>query len=75
MVNEPEIHAPRVDAEAIRLVTVVLELENPRFAETLRQPTWSNDGSVAFTYAGINDRGLELRVGYFRGARLKRTVT
>ena len=50
-------------------IGMLLELENTRFGETLRAPVWR---SVGFTYAGLSGRGLELRLRYFRGARLKR---
>lgn len=51
-------------------IGVVLELENSRFGQTLRSPVWPSTG---FVYAGISPRNLELRVRYFRGARLKKT--
>ena len=50
-------------------IGVVLELENTRFGETLRAPVWPSTG---FVYAGKSGRGLELRVRYFRGAKLKK---
>jgi hypothetical protein len=52
-------------------IGILLELENTRFAEMLRMPAWINPG---FTYIGRSQRGLDLRVHYFRGARLKQTA-
>jgi len=49
---------------------VVLELENTRFGETLRTPVWPSTG---FVYAGKSGRGLDLRLRYFRGAKLKKS--
>jgi hypothetical protein len=49
-------------------IGIVLELENMRFGESLRKPVWPSTG---FVYAGKSGRGLDLRVWYFRGARLK----
>jgi hypothetical protein len=51
-------------------IGMVLELENARFGKTLRAPVWQSTG---FTYIGISQRNLDLRVRYFRGARLKKT--
>lgn len=60
-----EAHARRNDYPCIG---VVLELENERFGQTLREPVWSvND----FVYIGFSGRGLELRLRYFKGAKLK----
>ena len=50
-------------------IGVVLELENNRFGETLRSPVWPSTG---FVYIGKSGRGLDLRLRYFRGARLKK---
>jgi hypothetical protein len=50
-------------------IGVVLELENARFGETLRRPVWPSTG---FIYVGKSARGLDLRLRYFRGARLKK---
>ena len=36
----------------------------------LRAPVWPSTG---FVYVGISPRNLELRVRYFRGARLKKS--
>lgn len=49
-------------------IGIVIELENERFGETLRSPVWQPTG---FVYIGKSQRGLDLRVYYFRGARLK----
>ena len=62
-----EEHARAHDFPCIGLV---LELENNRFGETLRTPVWPSTG---FVYAGKSGRGLELRVRYFRGAKLKKS--
>jgi len=53
-------------------IGVILELENSRFGETLRSPVWPSTG---FVYIGKGPRGLDLRVRYFRGARLKKPKT
>lgn len=50
-------------------IGILLELENEGFARTLQSPQWR---VPAFTYIGKSQRGLDLRVWYFRGARLKR---
>lgn len=49
-------------------IGILMELENTRFGESLRNPVWTSSG---FVYAGKSARGLDLRVWYFRGARLK----
>ena len=49
-------------------IGILLELENEGFADTLR---WAHWPGVGFSYIGISPRGLDLRVWYFRGARLK----
>lgn len=49
-------------------IGVLLELENERFSERGRAAAWWNP---RFTYIGRSERGLDLRVLYFRGARLK----
>lgn len=49
-------------------IGVVLELENERFGEMLLTPVWPSTG---FIYVGKSGRGLDLRLRYFRGARLK----
>jgi hypothetical protein len=51
-------------------IGVVLELENSRFGDTLRAPVWTSTG---FIYVGKSGRGLDLRLRYFRGARLKKS--
>ncbi len=50
-------------------IGMLLELENPRFGETLDAPVWK---STQFVYIGKSQRDLDLRVRYFDGARLKR---
>lgn len=47
---------------------ILLELENGRFAERGRQAVWFNP---RFFYAGLSERGLEVRAHFFPGARLK----
>lgn len=49
-------------------IGILLELENTRFGETLQRPYWPSTG---FTYIGKSQRGLDMRVRYFAGARLK----
>lgn len=49
-------------------IGVLLELENEGFAGSLRWAYWPGTG---FSYIGVSPRGLDLRVWYFRGARLK----
>lgn len=49
-------------------IGILLELENEGFADTLR---WAHWPGVGFSYIGVSPRGLDLRVWYFRGARLK----
>lgn len=49
-------------------IGVLLELENAGFATSLQWAHWQTTG---FTYIGKSPRGLDLRVSYFRGARLK----
>lgn len=56
-------------------IGVVLELENARFGAALRKPVWPAKSGAGFTHVGISERGLELRVRYFRGAQLKRLAT
>lgn len=60
-----EEHARKHDHPCIG---VLLELENERFRERGRMATWFNP---RFVYLGRSDRGLDLRVLYFKGARLK----
>lgn len=49
-------------------IGVLLELENEGFGDTLRWARWPG---INFSYIGVSPRGLELRVWYFRHARLK----
>lgn len=49
-------------------IGVLLELENTRFANVGRRAEWHNP---RFVYIGRSERGLDVRVHYFRGARLK----
>lgn len=49
-------------------IGIVLEMENARFGQTLQRAVWSSTG---FVYIGKSQRGLDLRVKYFRGAKLK----
>jgi hypothetical protein len=55
-------------AHGFPCIGILIELENTRFGESLRNPVWASTG---FVYAGKSGRGLDLRVWYFRGARLK----
>ena len=49
-------------------IGMLLELENSRFGSTLQAPAWTNP---KFIFIGKSQRGLDLRVKYFRGAKLK----
>lgn len=49
-------------------IGVLLELENARFRDKGRVAQWWNP---PFAYIGRSPRGLDLRVHYFKGARLK----
>ncbi len=49
-------------------IGILLELENARFRDKGRAAVWWNP---RFTYVGRSARGLDLRVHYFKGARLK----
>jgi hypothetical protein len=49
-------------------IGILLELENTRFRERGRAAQWFNP---RFTYLGKSSRGLDLRVLYFKGARLR----
>ncbi|MHB8678971.1 MAG: hypothetical protein ACYC7G_04420 [Rudaea sp.] len=51
-------------------IGMVLELENSRFGQTMQNAVWPGTG---FVYIGKSQRGLDLRVKYFRGAKLKPT--
>jgi len=60
-----EGHARRYDYPC---VGVLAELENTRFTEMGRSPVWPD---VELVYVGKSQRGHDLRVRYFRGAKLK----
>ncbi len=60
-----EEHARASDWPCIGLL---LELENKRFGEKGRMPVWPH---LDLVYVGKSPRGLELRVHYFPGARLR----
>lgn len=49
-------------------IGILLELENARFSTTLQRPYWPG---IGFTYIGKGQRGLDMRVCYFHGAKLK----
>lgn len=49
-------------------IGILLELENKGFTAGLRWARWPG---VDFSYIGVSPRGLELRVWYFKRARLK----
>jgi hypothetical protein len=49
-------------------IGVMVELENDGFRRRGRTPVWS---SPRFVYIGRSERGLDVRVHYFEGARLK----
>jgi len=49
-------------------IGILLELEGARFKDKGRMPVWPHTG---FVYIGKSGRGLESRVYYFKGARLK----
>lgn len=49
-------------------IGIMAELEGARFKEKGRQPVWSRNGLI---YVGRSGRGLETRVCYFKGAKLK----
>lgn len=52
-------------------IGVVLELENTGFGKTLQRAYWSNGHENGYSYIGRSARGLDMRVRYFIGARLK----
>jgi hypothetical protein len=60
-----EGHAVR---NAYPCLGVVIELENQRFAEAGREAVWPD---IGFVYVGRSQRGFELRLRYFKGAKLK----
>lgn len=49
-------------------IGVLLELENNRFGKVFRKAEWTKPH---FIFIGKSPRGLDVRVRYFRGARLK----
>jgi hypothetical protein len=49
------------------VIGILLELEGARFKEKGRVPVWP----LGLIYVGRSGRGLETRVYYFKGARLK----
>ncbi len=49
-------------------IGVILELENTRFGEVFRKAEWIKPH---FIFIGKSPRGLDVRVRYFRGAKLK----
>ena len=55
-------------AHGFPCIGVLLELENTRFRERGRAAHWWNP---RFTYIGRSPRGLDVRVLYFKGARLR----
>jgi hypothetical protein len=69
LVQAFEVLEEHARAHDFPCIGVVLELENTRFGATLRAPVWPSTG---FIYAGKSGRGLDLRLRYFRGARLKK---
>ena len=52
-------------------IGVLLELENSRFNDRLQTPVWP---TTKFLYIGKSQRNLDLRIRYFRGARLKKVA-
>ena len=53
-------------------IGMMLELENARFGETLQRAVWPPP--TKFIYIGKSQRNLDLRIRYFRGARLKKAA-
>lgn len=49
-------------------IGILVELENAGFRAKGRRPVWAG---LELTYAGRSPRGLETRVYFFRGARMK----
>lgn len=49
-------------------ISILVELENASFRDKGRRPVWNG---VDLTYVGLSPRGLETRVCFFEGARLK----
>jgi hypothetical protein len=52
-------------------IGVICELENEGFGKTLQRAYWSNGRHNGYSYIGRSARGLDMRVRYFIGARLK----
>ncbi len=63
-----EVLEPYARANGFPGIGIVLELENARFGNTMRRAFWSD---TKFSYIGTNAIGQDVRVRYFRGARLK----
>lgn len=68
MLHSKGILEQHAQANDYPCIGILLELENTRFGETLQRPFWPHTG---FTYIGKSQRGLDMRVCYFRGAKLK----
>ena len=66
-----QVLADHAAANEYPCIGILLELENERFAERGRKAVWFNP---RFVYAGLSERGLEVRVHYFPGVRLKTRV-
>jgi hypothetical protein len=63
-----EILETHARANDFPCIGVILEMENARFGEALKRAWWPSTG---FVFIGKSQRGLDLRVKYFRGAKLK----
>jgi hypothetical protein len=63
-----EVLEPYARAQGFPCIGIVVELENERFAKTMRRAFWSD---TKMSYIGTNAIGQDVRVRYFRGARLK----
>lgn len=59
-------------AHAYPCIGIVLELENGAFAKALDSPIWPNAQQRGYVYIGKSRDGLDLRIAYFRGAKLTR---
>ncbi|MCX7557574.1 hypothetical protein OS187_12240 [Xanthomonadaceae bacterium JHOS43] len=69
---EKVLHA-YAQAHGFPAIGIVAELENPWFASVqARRPVWRLGGDFHMTYIGKSARGFDLRVHYFRNARLIR---
>jgi hypothetical protein len=55
-------------ANGFPCIGILVELENAGFREKGRRPVWPG---LDLTYIGKSPRGLETRVYFFRGARMK----